>query len=218
LTDPGPHRINPADRLFPIIGEERTRRHAGFGVLDLAALSAIKRVHEKRAEDLRDKHDPLPPLAENIEPYLVPWKQLDTAVRLTEAQLKERFQKVLRRVIWDAKCRQDPNAAAFRQHGRLPILLIGGGSELPFFRSAVEEPDYWLRAHTGNEGMLLLTNEPFPNTLVGDAAKHNRIAVAWGLSHRALDIGEITPADRITDIEPPPRRNCDDGYVGKEQV
>ena len=43
LTDPGPHRINPADRFFPIIGEERTGRHAGFGVLDLAALG----IHDK---------------------------------------------------------------------------------------------------------------------------------------------------------------------------
>ncbi len=179
---------------------------------------ALMRIHEKQAENLRDKHDPLAPIAQDISPYLVSHEQLVSAARQAEDQLKERLQTVLRRVIWNAKMHRDPNSPVFRRNGRLPVLLIGGGSELPFFHSAVNELDGWLRTHTGNDGIVLPTEDPLLDTLTGNTAKYHRIAVAWGLSHRALDIGDITPADRIADIEPPRRKNWEDRFVGQEQV
>jgi len=48
--------------------------------------------------------------------------------------------------------------------------------------------------------------------------EQRRLAVAWGLSHRALDVGEIIPADRIPDVPPPRIREWRDRFVGKEVV
>lgn len=190
-----------------------------FGTIRLhnERIRALKRVYEKQAEDLRDKHDPLVPIAEDVEAYLVSREQLISAVKKAEADLKMRCQEMLKRVIWETKKSRDPNSSVWRG-GRLPILLIGGGSKLPFFRSAVEELDAWLKSHTGNDGILLMPDEPLPKGFTSKTAKYDRIAVALGLSHPASDIGEIIPADRIADIEPRARRNWDDRYVSMDQV
>ncbi len=177
---------------------------------------ALKRVYEKQANDLRDKHDPLAPIAHDIEPYLVSREQLTSGFTQAEAQFKKRFQKMLQRVIWEAKIHRDPKASVWR-NGRLPILLIGGGSKLQFFHSAVEELDAWLRRYARNNGAIFLPI-PVPESLANKTDEYHRLAVAWGLSHRAVDIGEITPADRIPDIEPPRRLDWESRYISKDQV
>ena len=181
-------------------------------------IRALKRVYENQAIDLRDRHDPLVPIAEDVEAYLVSREQLISAVKEAEADLKRRCQEMLKGVIWRTKVSRDPNSSVWRR-GRLPILLIGGASKLPFFLSAVEELDAWLKKLlTGTDGILVTPDEPLPEGFASKTAKYHRIAVALGLSHRASDIGEITPADRIADIEPQVRRNREDRYVGKDQV
>ncbi len=138
---------------------------------------ALKRAYERQADDLRDRHDPLVPLAEDIEPYLISREQLIPALTQAEAQLKEQFQKMLRRVIWEARVRRNPDDSVWRQNGRLPILLIGGGSKLQFFRSAVEELDAWLRSNTSNDGTVLLP-VPVPDSLGNRTDEYQRLAVA----------------------------------------
>lgn len=177
---------------------------------------ALKRVYEKQANDLRDKHDPLEPIAQEIEPYLVSREQLVYGFTQAEARFKEQFQKIIRRVIWDAKVRRDPNASVW-QNGRLPILLIGGGSKLQFFLSAVEELDDWLKRNTRNSGTVLLPI-PVPQSLASRTDEYHRLVVAWGLSHRAIDVGEITPSDCIPDITPPLPIDWKSRYIDKDQV
>ena len=133
------------------------------------------------------------------------------------AKFKEKFLLMMRSVIWQTKCRRDPEATVWQKHGRLPILLIGGGSRLPFFCSAVGELDAWLRKYTSNEG---ITHQPvlLPNSLVHSAKRsdgHYYLTVTWGLSHRALDVGEIIPADCIPDADPPPRRDWRSRFVSR---
>ena len=179
-------------------------------------IRALKSVYERQAEHLRDSHDPLAPIARDIEPYLVPREKLLSAGDRAEAELKERFQTMLRRVIRDAKVCRDPNAPVWR-NGRLPILLIGGGSKLQFFHSAVEEVSAWVRSLAGNDGAILLPVS-VPDSLVDKPGEYHRLAVAYGLSHRAMDIGSITSADDTDDIEPLPRIDLEDNYTGKEKV
>ena len=179
-------------------------------------IRALNMVYERQADDLLDNHDPLVPIAKDIEPYLVSQDQLLSEVKRAEAQLKERVQKMLQRVIAKTKVRRYPNASVWR-NGQLPILLIGGGSKLPFFHSAVEELSAWLKSYAGNDGAVLLP-VPVPDSLVEKPGEYHRLAVAWGLSHRAMDVGEITPADHISDIEPPGRLDWKNKYTGKEQI
>lgn len=178
-------------------------------------IRAISEAHEKQAQDLRDKHDPLSPITEDVEAYLLSRERILSAVGEAETQLKERCQLMLRRVISDLRKRRDPNASVWR--GRLPVILIGGGGQLSFFRSIVDDLDPWLRNCTGNDGAVFLP-VTVPQTISSKTAEHHRLAVAWGLSHPDFNIGEITPADRIPDIDPPRQREWQDGFVSKDQV
>ena len=179
-------------------------------------IRALKLVYERQAEHLRDNHDPLAPIAKDIEPYLVSRNELLSAGDRAEADLKKRFRRMLQRVIWEAKVRRDPNAPVWR-NGRLPILLIGGGSKLHLFHSAVEEVGAWLRSYTGNDGAIILP-VPVPDSLIDKPGEYHRFAVAWGLSHRAMDIGSITSADDTPDIEPPPPNAWRSKYISKDEV
>ena len=176
---------------------------------------AIKRVYDKQAEDLRDKHDPLAPIAEDIAPYLLSHEQIAKGVQKQEAALKERCKSMIRNVISQAKVRRDPNSSVWRE--RLPILLIGGGSKSPFFHSLVNDLGAWVASYSGNKG-ILNPPLPMPETLTSKMADSHRLVVAWGLSHPALDIGEITPVDRMPDINPTPHRNWGDDFISKDQV
>ena len=182
-------------------------------------LVALMSAYEEHIESLRDKHEPWTPIPEEIDPYLLARDQLIAAVQGARAQLKSQLLHMLRRVIWQTKLRRDPKAPVWRR-GRLPILLIGGGSKLQFFRQAVEELGPWLKYHTRNDGTLLVP-VPVPHSLAHSTDKadgHHFLTVAWGLSHRALDVGDITPADRIPDVEPPRPLDLSSRYIGKELV
>lgn len=180
---------------------------------------AFKQVYEDHVKDLLNKHDPMVPLDEDIKPYLISKDQFITAFEKAREQLKEQFLRMVRRVIWQTKLRRTPDTPIWRE-GRLPILLIGGGSKLQFFRLAVEALHDWLKYYTRNDGIIIL-NAPIPDSLtdsIKNAEEYQLFAVAWGLSHRSMDIGEIIPADQIPDIEPPPPLNWRKRYVGKELV
>lgn len=186
--------------------------------LHIDRILTLQKTYEKQAEALRDKHDPLTPIAEDIEPYLIPRDKLEEEIRKAETNLKKQFQIMLRRIICDAKQRRDPNSPVWDK-GRLPILLIGGGSKLSFFFKAVEELDDWLKKKILNNGAMLLKDERIPERLKSETGVYHRLAVAYGLSHRALDIGKITPADQISDIDDTPTiLDIDDWYISKDQV
>ena len=95
---------------------------------------------------------------------------------------------------------------------RLPILVIGGGSKLPFFDTLVKELE--LRERLG----AMVIPLPVQGTMPVELAQPHRIAVAWGLSYRAVDMGDITPADRVGDVEGPDDDKWMGRYIGKEDV
>lgn len=176
---------------------------------------AIQHLYEQQAQDLRDKHDPLTPITEDIEPYLLARDRIVKGIQIAEADLRGRYHKMLRRVVVDLKTRRAPRESVWKD--RLPVLVIGGGSRLAFFASLANKLGEWIKTYCRNEGMLQLPI-PTPEALKTKTNEYHRLAVAWGLSHRAMDIGEITPADRISDIDPPGRLDWESRYIGKDQV
>jgi hypothetical protein len=184
-------------------------------------VSAIKRAYEIHTDALRDKHDPMAPIKEDIKPLLLTQEQLCLADEEAKARFKEELNRMLWKVIWQTKSRRDPDAPVWRKgKGRLPILLIGGGSKLPFFSSIVNDLDNWLKHNAHNNGAVLL-DIPVPDSLTHTGKQKDDnlfLAVTWGLSHRAMDVGDIIPADRIKDADPPRKLDVHGRFIGKEMV
>lgn len=194
-------------------------KYLGTTRLTNSRILSLTKMVEQHAELLRDTLDPMAPIDEDTKPFLVSPGQFYSADEEAKAQFKREFELMLKRVIWQTKLRRDRNAAVWKK-GRLPILLIGGGSKLEFFRSVVEDLNDWLKYYTDNDGITILP-APVPETLTHAGTKVDDnlfLAVTWGLSHRALDVGSIIPADSIPDVEPPRPMDIRSRYVGKELV
>lgn len=180
---------------------------------------AYKKMYEERTELLLSRHDPMATISEDVTPYLISQDHLTVAFEKAKKELRQQLLCMNRRVIRLTKLHRAPNASLWRE-GRLPILLIGGGCKLEFFRSAIEELHGWLMYQTRNDGIIVLS-VPIPDSLkssIKNIEDYQFFAVAWGLSHRSMDIGEIIPVDQIPDVEPPPSSNWRKRYVGKELV
>lgn len=208
------HELEGSDRYSLLIADVKDLGTIG---LYFNRLDTIKSVYKEHTENLLDKHDPLAPITEDFEPYLVSREQIIHALEEAKVEFKKQFLTMLRTVIWQTRLRRAPNDTVWR-NGRLPIFLTGGGSKQQFFRSAVEELDDWLKYNTKNDGTVILT-PPIPKTLTHSTNTkdgYQFLAVAWGLSHRPLDVGDIIPADSIPDVERPRPIDWRKRYVGKE--
>jgi hypothetical protein len=180
-------------------------------------IQAITTQYEMQAQILRDEHDPLKPITDDIEDYLPSNDSILDAIRRGEKELKHKCQRMIMKVVHEARKRRDPNAKAWSEGAKLPMLLIGGGSQLGYFDALIRELDEWLTHYIKNEGIEFVPI-PLPKTIPNNATEHRRLTVAWGLSHLGLDIGTITPADRIPDIDPPDILDWQCGFISKDQV
>jgi len=174
-----------------------------LGVLRLhgARVDGIKRAYERRAQELWRNCDPCAPIALDVEQYLISKDQAIDEVKAAESAVEDKMLKIVGRVVRDAKMKRDPHSHVWREGEKLPVVLIGGGSKLEFFRRVVEELGRLVQRGTGNEGVELV-RVPLPSGLRKVGGDGTRLTVAWGLSHRSLDIGDIIPADRVEDVGP----------------
>ncbi len=171
---------------------------------------------EKQIEAIQHAHDPLIPIKDEIDSLVISREELIHSIDQENDKHKKELLIMMRKIINQTQYRRDRKALVWKK-GRLPIILIGGGSKLPFFRSAVEELDGWLKHLVGNDGINLLpATVPKSLTHSGSIDDNLFLAVTWGLSHRAIDVGDIIPADSIPDDDPPPRLDVHSRYVGKE--
>ena len=182
--------------------------------LYLTRVRAIEKAFPAQAQGLLDRYDPLEPIPESIDFYLRSEDQLQAEVESAEEKLAFSCRKMMRRVIHKIRLHRAIYEDAW--YGQLPILLIGGGSKVPFFKTIVEGLHSWTQEYCRNEG-IALHEVPVPEMLKVDTDDYHRLAVAWGLSHSAPNIGDIIPADRIDDMDPPPRRPPEN-LVGPEQT
>lgn len=179
-------------------------------------IRAISDAHANHAQELLDKHDPMKPISTDGKKYLLSSKATLAAVEVGELNLKSFCERMIREIIRNAWTRRDPHATAWKS--ALPVLLIGGGGRADFFRKIVDELSPWLRKNRHNDGTDLLP-VTVPASVCTKTTDHDRLVVAWGLSHQEFNIGQITPADKIPDIEPPQSNShWQSRFVDKDQV
>ena len=96
-------------------------------------LAAIGRVCKRHLNRLRNEFEALEPLPDDLERYMIPKEVLAAAVRQAYPLVLEQVDKMLRRTIWNTKLRRHRRAPEWKR-GKLPILIIGGGSHVQSFR------------------------------------------------------------------------------------
>lgn len=196
-------------------------RQIGIARLHFERIAAIRQTCEQHTTRLRDTFEAIDPLPQDLRPYIIAESVLHQALEEAHDRVIDQVDLMLRGAIWKTKLRRHRKAPEWTR-GKLPILVIGGGSHAESFMSVIRQLDAWLRKYVGNDGINILP-VPVPASFKESSTRvteteQRRLAVAWGLSHRALDVGEITPADQIPDEPPPPIRSWRDKYVGKEVV
>jgi hypothetical protein len=129
------------------------------------------------------------------------------------AEFNRSLDMMLRNIIWNTRRVRAPHELVWREVNQLPLIMIGGGSQSILYQSSISRLSKWMNSHVRNRGILNIPSI-IPRDLTVDG-RPEYLAVAWGLSHRSLDIGDIIPGDRIDDMPPlpindPEPRNDDD--------
>lgn len=135
-----------------------------------------------------------------------PLPTIDDAMRCVSGPMKEvdrkmtnELGKVFVQTLKETQTRRDPNSPMWREG--LRVFLCGGGRGFESYAARMRE------IIEGKHGVSIpLTSQELqcPDDLHfsdKDASGYERLAVAYGLSIFSLDFGEVTPPEKISDIE-----------------
>ena len=192
----------------------------GPSTLPFNRMEQLKGVVDQHFQKLISQYDPLVPMDEEFMPLHIPDEDYEKADDATVKDLKYHFLWTVRKVIWQTKMRRDPENMVWKKGQRLPIIVIGGGSNHYLYREWIEFLNEWALNTIYNAGIQYLET-PIPDTLTSKEYKKlaaQYLVVPWGLSHRSLDIGELIPADQIPDVTPKERPDWRSRFISKDQV
>lgn len=148
----------------------------------------------------------------------------DEEIDLDDEEVKknsDKFKTIIRAIIHIIYRKIEPDAPEFMKDNKLPFIVIGGGSNSDIYWNWINCIQSWiLFDHIKNRGLDCI-DVPLPanitNDIDNDQAKY--LTVAWGLSHRDLDIGRFIPTSKIPKTpEPQIWDGLDNLYVSKEMV
>ena len=180
----------------------------GGSTVDCCTFALIRRNGESRC----------PIFAAGVKPLGVePWR-LCEGDRHAEDEFSEVLDLLQTSVIWHTKQSRDPKSDRWRTG--LPVFYVGGGKMSEAHRRSAERLHHWLSVYVPNgiqDVAPLLEEEGFeaPGCRVDQL---HRLIVAMGLSRPAHDIPRVELPAQIDDIQPPPRREVETAYIGKDQV
>ena len=210
-------REEDGEELWPLLEAEVGR--LGTFELHQRRIAAVEEIDSAKAHQFKERYDPLDPMA--VDPridYTTDPEQV--ALRRADNQASADLRQLVGGVIQKTVTQRDRLAPAFKRGGRLPILLMGGGSRSSFYRRFAEGWDQVLRDRlaTGQQGTLVI-DAPIPQVL--DASTRDaghRMTVAFGLSHPYVDLPRHKPPTAIPDISPPQQAKPKGHFVSKEEV
>ena len=122
----------------------------------------------------------------------------------------------IKTILLNAKRKRNPIAWIWEEG--LPVILSGGGSKVPIYRKAIEESQEALGSQVVPFRLIEL-NKPSRLEAQLLAEDYHRLAVAYGLSHSVLEIGNVLPPEAIEDISISKRKtHYTDNYPGAEMT
>ena len=186
------------ERKWPLLVAEVAQ--LGTAELHDRRIAAVMGVDEEEAQGVRESYDPLSPLAAVPKE---PWGRgavLDAWIRADCGMLRE-VRGFIGSFVDKAKKGRDSLSPAFRPGGRLPLVLMGGGSRAPLYERAVDEEGENMRQRLIRHNGLAKVEVPIPRELDGVSDGHgHRMAVAVGLSLPSLDLPEYLYPEDIPDV------------------
>ena len=160
---------------------------------------------------LWSKRDPISPIPKKSLEYLLNPKKTASYKAYTEwyewyeRKYGKKCNKMLWKTIVDLKKRRDPHSDRWKKG--IPVFLCGGGSVMDFYKDFASDMSSKVAAfysmNNRNCGLKIYSlQKPEGLVMEGNQANYHRLAVAWGLSYPAYDIGEITRPDETGDVLP----------------
>ena len=190
----------------------------GTAELQNRRIATVMEVDEADAEKVRALYDPLNPVA---AVPAGPWGQgavLDAWIR-ADRGMRRSVRGFIGSFVERAKKGRDSRAIALRPGGRLPLVLIGGGSRSEFYERAVDEEGENMRRSLIQHGGLNRVEVPIPKELDGATDSHgHRLAVAIGLSLPTLDLPEYLEPEEVPDLPTQAYERRRHHFVDKDQV
>jgi len=181
--------------------------------------SRIKTTKEKVNTWLLDYgkyEDPIKPVPNSLDKYLPTVPDLKTNIdEIDTVKFQESYEAIYR-VIHCLKVDKDPNAEEWDSGIR--TFMCGGAIENEFYKKVIAEVN-----RTCKKNKMAGLNEhklEKPGNLIADDNPENnysRLAVAFGLSFRPEEIGEIKTPDEIKDVpKPEPPEDYTDHYMSHD--
>lgn len=165
-----------------------------------------------------DVSDPLAIIPATAVEYAEPGRGLRERLAAVDQHHADECRRALMRTIVDLKTRREPNSKRWSEG--LPIFLCGGGSRMNCFQQVINDADERMVALSIGAG-ILVRKLPRPEDLKDEDVSEDvfdRLAVAYGLSFDALDIGTIVPPSEIEDVPDRAPNDWESRFVSKEQV
>jgi len=168
-------------------------------------------LHNERIKALKahieDKVKDLCAMCDEISPIPVPDEYIDFLtdsdvgiIKNGDNKFRENCLRQIGGVIKKSKRSRNPLSEAWEKG--LPIFLCGGGSLIDLYNNLPEYVSGCLQKNVKFNGFVKKPL-PIPKDLEGDLSPqhYHRMAVSYGLSFSALDIGTVTPERDLEDIE-----------------
>lgn len=203
-----------------------------FLTSDVQQLGAF-RLHQARLSGLRSLHvgdgdidsgllraGPLDRFPASIRDYLHPRIGLsaDGSFDSIDAAFRELCRRATVQTVLAVYHRRDPHSSRWRE--KLPVFLAGGGSEHSCYQEALVAAEKVLVTNTQMNGFHV-QHLPTPASLELSGlgkSDYRFLAVAVGLSHERIVIGEIQPPSHIKDVTRRVRSSSESAFVDKDQV
>ena len=120
-------------------------------------------------------------------------------------------------IIRNTKNCRDPYSCVWEKG--VPVFVCGGGGRLSSYRDMIIRLGERIGKGVKDFGGFVLKDIPKPQRLEAPllGSDYGRLAVAYGLSFTAIEIGKVIPKNRMCNIHKKDKMfNCDDQYVSKD--
>lgn len=203
------------ENQYPLL-ETEVKRMGALALHD-CRVQAVKHCLETTLQ-AKNTVDPLEPLP---DPDYYGVKSNDKVVAKSDEAFFSECSELIGKIIRTTKNRRDPHSPHWKKG--LPVFVCGGGSHIDGYRNMIKERGETIQQRRNDIGAFRIMDIPMPDENTFDApnllaADYNRLAVAYGLSFNADDIGKVIPSGEIIDItDQKIDVDIDKIFIGNEQ-